>query len=316
MELVNYKEQLEFKGKGGEYFGIVVVNWLLTLVTLGFYYPWAKAKQLKYLYGETSLRNDPFAFHGTGKEMFVGFIKAIVVFGLLYGLFFLFIYLGMPSIAILVLYAGLIAILPIAIHGSYRYRMSRTSWRGIRFGYRGNRVEFTKKFFKWVFFTIITFGFYGAWFAINVRNYVLSNIRFGNLKVQYKGNGGDFFVMNLIGYLLSIVTFGIYSFWWQKNLFAYYVDNLSVEDGERKIKLKSLATGGDFFALLIVNMLIIVFTFGLGYAWVVCRTMHFIFNKIELTGDIDLNRISQTEDKFTDATGEDIGDFLDLDLII
>lgn len=316
MELVNYKEQLEFKGKGSEYFGIVVVNWLLTLVTLGFYYPWAKAKQLKYLYGETSLRNDSFAFHGTGKEMFKGFIKAILIFGSIYGVFLILIYLKMTVIALIVLYAGFLAILPVAIHGSYRYRMSRTSWRGIRFGYRGDRTELIKKFFKWTFFTLISFGLYGAWFTINARNYVLSNVRFGNLKFQYKGNGGDFFVLNLVGYLLSIFTLGIYSFWWQKDLFEYYVNNLTIEDGEKRIKLKSLATGGDFFSLLVVNLLIIVFTFGLGYAWVVCRTMRFIFDKIELTGNIDLNNVSQTEDNYTDATGEDIGDFLDIDLVI
>ncbi|WP_410482280.1 DUF898 family protein [Riemerella anatipestifer] len=55
-------------------------------------------------------------------------------------------------------------IIPFAIHGSFRYRMSRTSYRGIRFGYRGNRKEFIKKFLKWTLFTIVTFGIYAAWF--------------------------------------------------------------------------------------------------------------------------------------------------------
>jgi uncharacterized membrane protein YjgN (DUF898 family) len=75
-------------------------------------------------------------------------------------------------------YAGIFTILPLAIHGSYRYRMSRISWRGIRFGYRGDRNELIQNFCKWIFFTIITIGIYGPWMAINLRKYLLGNVRF------------------------------------------------------------------------------------------------------------------------------------------
>ena len=64
---------LEFHGKGSEFFSIMIVNWLLTLVTLGLYYPWARAKKLRYIYGQTELNNERFHFAGTGKEMFKGF---------------------------------------------------------------------------------------------------------------------------------------------------------------------------------------------------------------------------------------------------
>ena len=74
----NYK--LEFNGSGGAFFSVIMVNWLLTIVTLGFYYPWAKAKQLRYIYSATNLNSDSFSFHGTGKEMFKGFIKALLLF--------------------------------------------------------------------------------------------------------------------------------------------------------------------------------------------------------------------------------------------
>src|SRR3990167_1760278 len=100
--------------------------------------------------------------------------------------------------------------MPLAIHGSYRYRMSRTSWRGIRFGYRGNRNELIKNFFTWIFYTIITLGIYGSWLAMNLRNYLLSNVKLGNIKFKYEGNGGDYFVLNLKGYFLTIITLGIY----------------------------------------------------------------------------------------------------------
>lgn len=63
-----------------------------------------------------------------------------------------------------------------------------------------------------------------------------------------------------------------------------------------------------------LNLLIIIFTLGLGYAWVAIRTMKFIFEHIELEGDLDLDNLVQTEENNKDATGEDVSDFLNLDL--
>ncbi|MBA4275915.1 YjgN family protein [Flavobacterium sp.] len=308
--------QLEFNGKGTEFFSIIIVNWLLTILTLGFYYPWAKARKLQFLYGETSLNGDSFSFHGTGKEMFKGFIKVLLIIAFLYSLFFLFVYLKSPILAIVILYLGILALLPFAIHGSYRYRMSRTSWRGIRFGYRGDRKEFSVNFFKWLFFTILSFGLYSSWMSINMRNYILGNIRFGDVEFNSDGDGGDYFMLNLKGYFLTIFTLGIYAFWWQKELFEYYINNLSMSKGDKEIALNSTVTGGGFFKLAIVNLLIIIGTLGIGYAWVVTRTMKYIFENIEMEGNIDLNLLLQTEENYKDATGEDVGDFLDMDFVM
>ena len=310
------KYKLSFHGQGKAYFGILIVNWLLTIVTLGFYYPWAKARNLQFLYGSTALENDRFTFHGTGREMFVGFIKTIVIFGIIYGILMLFIYLEMPILGITIFYFMFIAILPVAIHGSYRYRFSRTSWRGIRFGYRGERNELFLGFFKWIFFTIITLGIYGCWMEMKLRGYLLGNVRAGNVEFKYKGVGSEYFVLNLKGYLLSLITLGIYSFWWYKDLFAYYVDNLSLHKDGQQIKLKSIATGGDFFKLIMLNLLIVIFTLGLGYAWAVTRTMNFMTSKVKLEGDMDLDAILQTEDDYNDATGDDMTGLLDINFII
>lgn len=313
-KIKNYK--LDFHGDGSTYFGILIINWLLTAVTFGFYYPWAKAKKLQYLYGETSLNGDRFEFHGTGKEMFKGFIKVIGLFLVLGGILVLFTFLKMPVLGLLLFYMAFFAILPIAIHGSYRYRMSRTSWRGIRFGYRGDRNELIKTFFKGLGLMIITFGIYGSWFVVNLRSYILGNIKFGDIKVRYEADGADYFVMNLKGYFLTLITFGIYMFWWQKDMFDFYINHLSLHKDEDSIELESTAKGGDILALSLVNMLIIIFTLGLGSAWVQIRTMKYILSNIKLEGTIDLDTINQTEENYKDATGEDIEDMLDMDFVM
>ena len=308
--------ELKYNGKGDELFGIIIVNWLLSVLTLGFYYPWAKAKQLKYLYGSTSLNADRFAFTGTGKEMFKGFIKAILIFVVIYGATFFCIQIGKPFVGILILYAGILALLPFAIHGSYKYRMSRTTWRNIRFGYKGNRKEFVLLFFKGLLFTILTFGIYGAWFAISIRKYIGKNIGLGSLKFNYEANGLDYFLMNLKGYLLTIFTLGIYMFWWQKNMFNFYINNLSGSKGEdEKIEFNSTATGGGIAKLMIVNLLIVIVTLGFGAAWAITRTMNYFLNNIQISGNVNLDSLDQTEANYTDATSEDISDFLDLEII-
>lgn len=313
--------ELNFFGKGSEYFSILIVNWLLTVFTLGIYYPWARARKLQYMYGATALNDDRFAFHGTGKEMFRGFIKVILFYivltALLYGAVFLSEQGQNMTIywASLLLFYGLFfAIFPLMIHGAYRYRMSRTSWRGIRFGYRGKKGELYKNFFRWLGLTIISLGIYGAWMEINLRKYLIGNVRGGDSEFKYNGNGMDFFLINLGGYLATIFTLGIYSFWWQKNLYNYYIDNITIHKNNTEIKLKSTVTGGGVFKLFIVNLLITIFTLGLGYAWVEIRTKRYYTENITLSGDIDLNTLQQTEDIYTDATGEDATDFFDIDL--
>ena len=201
---------LRFHGKGFDFFKIQLVNLILCVITLGLYYPWAKARTLSYLYSQTSFENQPFIFTGTGKEMFRGFIKAFLFIITLYVLIFMSAILGsggIIQIVLLFVYLIFIAIIPLVLHGSYRYRMAKTQWSGIRFGYIGNRNELVKLFFRDLFLTIITFGIYGAWFSINLRKYILGHIQMGNAKFAYRGNGSDYFVLNLKGYkhLLNII---------------------------------------------------------------------------------------------------------------
>src|SRR5438094_1508182 len=131
-----------FRGSGGTLFGIHVVNALLTLVTFGIYYFWAKTRVRQYLASQTEMEGDRFAYHGTAKELLLGTLKAVVVFGLpVLLLDLLRDVLDVPIVLKMV--AGVISgtlifiFFPIAVVGARRYRLSRTSWRGIRFSFRG-----------------------------------------------------------------------------------------------------------------------------------------------------------------------------------
>lgn len=316
MEEVNTGNQpfrFKFHGDGGTLFGIVIINLILTVVTLGLYYPWARAKLLKYFYSETEFNGNRFEFHGTGKEMFKGFIKVMAILIVIYVLAFMGGYKHNPFLILLV-YAILIAIIPFAIHGAMRYRLSRTSWRGIHFGYHGDLKEFLGLYFKNILLTIITLGIYGAWMEVNLHTYVEGNSRIGNAKVRFDGKGGDLFVTILVGYLLSIITLGIYLPWFITSLHKFYINHTSIEQDGVVSKFKTNITGGAFFLLVLVNALIIICTLGIGFSWVRIRLMRFYIENLELEYSFNPDALVQTEGEYNDATGDDMLSMFNIDL--
>lgn len=310
----NSNKRFEFRAEGGEYFGIWIVNTLLTVLTLGIYYFWAKTKERQFFHSNTYLADSPFAYHGTAKELFLGFIKAFAVFLIPY----LILTAAIASqnqtlivITVILFYLFLLVIIPIAVHGSLRYQTSRTSWRGIYYGYNGNLNEFIKLFLKNILLTLITFGIYGSWSNVNIRKYIYEHLNFGNITAKFKGKGGDLFVINLVGILLTIITCGIYSFWWMKNVINFYISNTELQQDGRTINLNSTISAGGIFGLGIINFLLIVFTLGFAIPWVVIRTIRFYIQNVTLDNNFEPNAIVQgTIDSSATATGDDMLDFL------
>ncbi len=122
---------LQFNGNGTEYFKIWIVNILLTIVTLGIYYPWAKVRSRRYFYGNTELDNANFEYHATGKQLFVSYIIAMVIFA---------IYVGVGQVFPMI--SGILAVLfffifPWIIWRSLKFNFRMSSYRNVRFGFNG-----------------------------------------------------------------------------------------------------------------------------------------------------------------------------------
>ncbi len=298
--------KFSFKGTGGQLFIIQLVNVLLCIVTLGIYYPWARVNVMRFLYEESLFQGQPFTFHGTGKEMFIGFLKLIGIYALIA---LMVVYGG--GIGIALAYFALLLLIPVAIHGLYKYRMSRSSWQDIRFSYHGDLGELIKICVKGILLTILTFGIYGAWFSMELNRYVIGNVQAGSAKFGFDGKGNEYFKIFFIGYLLTIVTFGIYGFWWIRDLFNFSYNHTFINLEEESYAFKGNITVGKVFELTIVNILIVVFTLGIGTPWALVRTLRYSFDHIELDGAFDVSRIQPVEhEDFSDALGEGLIDSL------
>ena len=128
---------VRFTGHWQDYLKIAATNLLLTIVTLGIYRFWAKARERRYLWAHTQIIDDDLEWTGTGGEMLIGFLMVMGVFlgwgALMFG--------GAALLGQWFLIVGVIAFYIFLLWGfgfaqfrALRYRLSRTYWRGIRGG--------------------------------------------------------------------------------------------------------------------------------------------------------------------------------------
>lgn len=126
---------IRFTASGGEYFGIWIVNLLLIVLTLGIYLPWAKVRRLKYFYNNTEVAGHALDFHGQGSRMLRGTL-IVGAFFILYSIASNF-----SPWAALVAALAFLALWPMLFRAGMRFRLSQTSWRGLRFRFTGNTAD-------------------------------------------------------------------------------------------------------------------------------------------------------------------------------
>ncbi|EBP4364560.1 DUF898 domain-containing protein [Salmonella enterica] len=127
----NHNHTLVFTGKGGKYFVICLVNFLLTCITLGIYAPWAMVKCRRYIYTNMTLNNQPFAYKATGGALFVSMLLVFIIYGISLSL----IEHGHPGLGF-TLFSLLIAIIPFMAVKGLQYQAMMTSLNGVSFGFQ------------------------------------------------------------------------------------------------------------------------------------------------------------------------------------
>ena len=305
------ERQLFFHGSGGSLFGIQIVNILLTLITGGIYHFWGKVRVRSYLFSESEFDGDRFAYHGTGKELLIGSLKAGLVLGALFALMNASPYLpgGAPAriAAFATAYGLLLLFIPVAIVGARRYRLSRISWRNIRFSFRGRVADFIKLFLKGGALTAVTLGLYYPIYATRQHAFLVAHSYFGDRQFAFDGRGQDLFGSYLLGLVLLLPTLGLSWLWFLARKQRYLWDHTSFESA----RFRCTVTGGRLARLYTGNLLLLVPTLGLALAWVRIRNVRFAFAYLALTGPLDPAAIQQDAQPAT-ATGDGLESLMDL----
>lgn len=199
-----------YDGRLGEIYGIFIKNLLLGIITLGFYRFWGKTNLRRYIWSHVSLQGDRFEYTGTGGELFKGFL-------IVFGFFFLASIIkaaielgggpGSPQATLSnFVFAFLIFYLIFVAHYSaQRYRLTRTSWRGVRGGMTGSAWLWG---IKAMFLTVLaglTLWLAGPWVQMRLIDDRLNNSYFGDAKAAIHSSSKPLYLAFLLGILLFIV---------------------------------------------------------------------------------------------------------------
>ncbi|TDU26544.1 uncharacterized membrane protein YjgN (DUF898 family) [Panacagrimonas perspica] len=202
-------ERFEFTGNGGEYFRIWIVNITLTILTLGIYSAWAKVRRLQYFSRHTRVAGSVFDYHGTPMAILMGRLIALGLFGV-YSLAN-----AVPGPLTLLALAMLGGVMPLLLRNSFRFRLRNTSYRGLRFSFRGTVGE---AYVAFLLFGILMFGtlyLLAPMFHQRMKSYQHGFAWFGRTQFRFDATIGAFYKVYLIvgGVFLvaligSIVAFG------------------------------------------------------------------------------------------------------------
>jgi uncharacterized membrane protein YjgN (DUF898 family) len=216
------EKRFSFTGTGAEYALIWLKNLFYRIITLNFYYPWAKTARIQYQFSRIEFAGSPLEFHGTANQMLKGYLINFCIILAIFGSSIAFVWGLKPpgryttEIISFILNKGYFLcfiiihlLLPTAIHYTFKYRMSQASWRGIRFGYDGEHEELFWEAIYGAALTLITLGIGYPWLTVRIQRYVINHMRIAQMACGFLGRGRQLFILQ-IRFYLSLVGAAVF----------------------------------------------------------------------------------------------------------
>lgn len=194
---------VDYRGSPTPLLKLGLATTFLTVITLGIYRFWARARIRRYFWSALAPGGDALEYTGTGLEKFLGFLIAVA---------FLAVYLGLVQLGLF--FAGLsmlseaetqaqaiaqvagqyltfIAVLPLIFYAQYRgrrYILSRTRWRGLRFGVEKAALGYVWRGMWYSFVTLVTLGLLLPRQMFLLEKYKVDRTWFGTGRFEQGGN--------------------------------------------------------------------------------------------------------------------------------
>lgn len=345
---------------------ITLLNALLNIVTLSLWRFWGRTRVRRYLWSTTRIGGLPLEYTGTGFELFRSFVFVMLAIILpIYAAIFaaqlllppeqFAIYFSLAYLPILLLFLWLFGA---AVWIARRYRLSRTSWRGIRFAQIGSlsnyawasigysllssitlgwfepikEMRLTRMLWRDTYFGDTAFsvpesedglsrGLYGRyalyWFSFILAYAVFIAVLFA-IMFRFTDGGEvepEMSVEMIIGVYLALIPMlaiiGLFSIPYQAALIRRKAEIVSFQDVSFSIKARSLSFGW----IAVGNFLIILLSLGLATPIAQMRLWRYIFRRLEINGQVDLDRIAQNPQRGP-GSGEGLADAFDIGNVI
>lgn len=165
-----------FTGTWTGYYRVWFTGFVLTVLTLGLYAPWAKVRNKRYLYAHTRLGNDGFDYRADPKRILVGHLTlgALIAFACASPVLH-------PRLPLVLLAVGVL-LLPWLITQSLRFKARSTAWRGIRLRFAGSPLGFLASH---VLGPLLSFVVFWPVTTALRRVWLINNLSFGATRFSF-----------------------------------------------------------------------------------------------------------------------------------
>ncbi len=326
-----------------------LVNLGLNVITLGLYQFWARAEVRKRIWASIRLAGEPLSYSGTGQELFRGFIMAILVIALPAILFplVLFVAIGPAglSIAQVVLYVVFAFLFGWAVWRAQRYRLSRTSWRGIRLSLEGSGWGYAWASIWTMALIPLTLGWIVPWRSTMLQHRLISAMSLGDRRFAFTPSSGQLYWRFLIvwlingllvtaavsivvtavkwgdlaairpvvwlipGILVILLIYGLTSAWYRAAQFNHFARSTRLGD----VRFDGHMSGWSLFGLTLTNWLIIVASLGILLPVAQARNARYFVEHLDVIGGDELGSVTQSSIDPRLARGEGLANAFNFD---
>lgn len=327
--------RFSFLGDSMEYFKIWIVNWLLTIITLGFYSPWAKVRRLRYFYGQTQLNNRRFDFVANPKRILIGRIIALSIY--------IIISIAGQWSPELSLIGGLVilAFIPWIMNSTLKFRARNSKYSNTRFSFSGSTAQMFGFVIASLFLGLISFGLLLPLLWWSFKRHQFSHTYFGQYQLSFDAKLGQVYkaclmpFAILIGsallmgalfvissqidhtqwlmFLIPLLYFAIYLSilpLFQGYLFKVTWQNVSLDNNHFNTDINPLR----FAFISATNILALIPSLGLLWAWGQIRMTRYQINSLSLIVHDAPKNLQDHADQDVSPVGEEFSDLFDIDI--
>jgi uncharacterized membrane protein YjgN (DUF898 family) len=313
--------QVQFRGQGGEYFKIWIVNILLTIVTVGIYSAWAKVRNHRYFYSNTQIGSGSFEYTADPIAILKGRIIAVI---------FLVVFnvsaTAMPPLYVVLLLV-LVGVMPWLINRSMAFRNRNTVYRNVRFGFDGNYMGALKAFILWPLAGALTIGLLMPYAIYKQKSYLVQGSRYGSSHFMPEFGAREVYGIAVRAFLLLLLAVGLFLVPFIGPLlgmavylivFAYFTANISnlVYNNSHLLThgFQSTLNTRALAMIYFTNGLMLLFTLGLAIPWAKVRLARYRAEHLLVVVDGSLDNFIAAEEKQVGAMGEELGEAFDIDI--
>ena len=319
-----------FSGMGSEYFGIWIVNIILSIITFGIYSAWAKVRNKRYFYGNTELDKAVFEYTANPVRILIGRVIAA---------FFFILYFAAEQFSVMGGIAAwllLIIFIPWAVRQSLRFNARNSRYRNVAFSFNGSLKESYLVFILYPFLAFITAGIMFPYAVYRQQAYIYNNHMYGTTGFSFNATAGHYYKMflRIIGVIIFFIALGMILFLMNNDLFMitaipviitanlliiamYNVRKANIKFNNTVIADHAFESDWSVWSYMKMyagNTIGILLTLGLFIPWAKIRKARYAAKHTRLRVYESLDRFAAAEEDRISAVGEGIGDLFDLDM--